>query len=248
MGRGRSLVAAHRHSPTLRRVRRPAPFANQPGIAFPLSARGRTPFRIPPFGRRRRARRLRRTADRRGDVPPVSRNGRCRPRDDRMNQVDPDVVFSKRTAAVVVGLGVASFIAMLILMARGEPNRKILTADPSVFSESSLGHRAAFEFLRESGLSVKTRRNRRSLAADSRTAVVAAEPKRSAEKKSILEEGDEDAFNPETELYQLADQAYGLGAPFVLVLPKWKGDRARTADGLWIKNASLEPASQVIKP
>jgi hypothetical protein len=165
-----------------------------------------------------------------------------------MSQVDPDVVFSKRTATVVVVLGVASFIAMLILMARGEPNRKILTADPSVFSESSLGHRAAFEFLRESGLAVKTRRNRRSLAADSRTAVVAAEPQRSPEKKSLFEEEDEGAFDPETELHQLADQAFGLGAPFVLVLPKWKGDRVRTAGRLWIKNASLEPASQVIKP
>jgi hypothetical protein len=152
---------------------------------------------------------------------------------------DPDVLFSRRTAAAIVVLGVVSFAAMLYFMSRGESAPPSLTADPSVFSTSALGHRAAATFLRESGLTVKTRRSRRSLAADAKTAVVVAEP--------VFKHEDRTREEAEADLDALAEQAADLKAPFVIVLPKWKGAPIRTGNGMWIKEATLKERSVVVE-
>lgn len=108
---------------------------------------------------------------------------------------------------------------------RGAPQ----TAEPSTFSVSALGHRAAAELLSASGLGVATRQSFRPMGLDARHPLLLAEPRRT------------EASSPEAVRLATAwEEAGGRGAPRVVVLPKWRGE-PEAGKPSWLGKVALVP-------
>jgi hypothetical protein len=168
---------------------------------------------------------------------------------------DRDAVFSTRVAVTVSAVAAVSFITTLILMGHGDNARQSLTSGPGGFSMSAIGYCAAADFLRDSSIDVRMRRSRRSVTANSRTAVFLAEP--DFDPIHSFDEirphsGDpfegQSHFDRRENARALFHMAGDMDAPFVVVLPKWHGRTLRKPEGLWVHQADLLSLDSSAKP
>ena len=119
-------------------------------------------------------------------------------------------VFAKRTLVWLLGVGGASFLLAIVLIAFGEDLLPTSTVEANAYSESAIGHKAFVETLQHLGIPVLVSRGDSTLKAGPSDLVIVAEPP--AEMK-------DDAY-----LLEL------LSAERVLfILPKWRAARDPTS-------------------
>jgi hypothetical protein len=139
--------------------------------------------------------------------------------------------FSRRALTWGIGIAAASFTLAVLWSAFGDRWLAPRTAAPSTFSVSAIGHAAAARFLRDAGLGVSTRQSRAGAGMDKDHPLVLAEP-------ASLERG-----TPEGGRFVAAwEEAGRLGAPRLVVLPKWRGV-AQDKDPRWLGRVALLPPS-----
>jgi hypothetical protein len=147
--------------------------------------------------------------------------------------------FTRTTVIGIVALAAGSFALGIVFTAFSENLGDPYSPGSDLFSTSALGHRAAAELLRRSGVPVFIRRTGWPGPLGSGTPLVIAEPSPGAAEKA--KEDDED--NPPA-LASLMEMARLSGAPVLLVLPKWSGvtdpERPR-----WIEAVQPRPDSEI---
>ncbi len=170
------------------------------------------------------------------------------------SRVEKDALFSRRVAIGVAIVAALSFVGSLVQMGWSDDLRQSLVASPSGYSMSAIGHSAAIDFLRDSGVNVRLKRSRRLPRTDQKTAVVIAEPDFDGDADRKLdfrpfepEDGRLEPIDRREAAELMFDQATDDDSPFVLVLPKWQARTIRKREGLWVHEATLRPPGKVVE-
>ncbi len=150
------------------------------------------------------------------DLPPVAL-------DEAAEEIEGG--FSRRAVAWIVGTVAASLVASVLLGVYGKDLERRPNAQANTFSYSALGHRALVEMLRSLGLEVRSRRVPAGGAGPRRPLIV-AEP---------------DLARTPDRLADLRREARQLGAPLVLVLPKWRAGSPRKNKPEWLASVDTLP-------
>jgi hypothetical protein len=135
--------------------------------------------------------------------------------------------FSRRTLAWIVGSVAVSFVAAALLGVYGRDLERRPTPEANTFSYSALGHRALADFLRAMGLGVVSRQSPAGGGLGPRHPLILAEPLETRRLK------------------ELRQQARDLGAPLVLVLPKWAPGPPQKDQPEWLSDVDLEPLPEI---
>jgi len=143
--------------------------------------------------------------------------------------------FRSRPLAWLIGIAVAASLAAVFLLAFGGDLAERATAGPGTFSESAIGHRAAYEFLADSGIPCARNHDPGAPALTGDSALVVIEPDCNAEHP--LDHG---------LLPHLVAMAGRRGSPLIVVLPKWLASRSpldpRYVDGVTPVGDDVAPA------
>jgi len=138
-------------------------------------------------------------------------------------------VFAQRTLAWLLGIGGASFLVAMVLIAFGEELLPTSTVEANAYSESAIGHKAFVETLQRLGIPVLTSRGDSAMKAGPSDLLIVAEPPM---------EMKEDAY--------LLDL---LAADRVLfVLPKWRAaaDPAKPRWAGQVARVSLSAVNEIL--
>jgi hypothetical protein len=131
--------------------------------------------------------------------------------------------FSRKTLGWIIGLSVGSFVLAIVLMAFADDLGEPVSAGADAFSRSAIGHRAALELLRRTGVEVVVRQSERPPRLDPETLLLLAEPftlagiEPPSEDELLGEEGAPSRL--ESAVWLAGEQS----APLALVLPKRTG-------------------------
>lgn len=142
--------------------------------------------------------------------PPLPRPPEPRPAPAADRLIDASATtFSSRAARWLIGVGVVSLLATLVLSVLTTSDAPAeQTADNNAFSVSSVGHQALAEFYDEVGIDTLVSRHRSAERASQQRALLILEP---------------DVADTELErLREMVAQAHKRKVPTLIALPKWR--------------------------
>jgi hypothetical protein len=165
-------------------------------------------------------------ADRAETAPRAADAGASRP---AHGTGDAESGFDRRVLRWVIGVGVVSLLAAVVLSVLGESAASAPASFANSFSHGALGHRALAELLRARGLGVLSRRSPGIGRPGPERPLILAEPMGAAEPIG------------QARLAALFAEAREAAAPVVLVLPKrqGEGERGQPEHPDWVTRAEL---------
>jgi hypothetical protein len=99
-----------------------------------------------------------------------------------------ETIFSGRTLAWLMGVGIASFAGMMLLLAFGDDLLPTRSVQPSTYSKSAIGHQAWVRLLQNTGRQVLISRNDSVAKADEGGMLVLAEPYAGSDERQPIDE------------------------------------------------------------
>jgi len=129
--------------------------------------------------------------------------------------------FSRRALGWLIGSVAVSFVAYVLLGVYGQDLERRPTPEANTFSYSALGHRGLAAFLRSMELGVVSRQASSGGGLGPRHPLVLAEPR------------------DLSRMRELSREAAKLGAPLVLVLPKWSPGPPSNEKPEWLSKVEL---------
>jgi hypothetical protein len=134
--------------------------------------------------------------------------------------------FSRQGLGWLIGSVAVSFVAYVLLGVYDQDLERRPTPEANTFSYSALGHRGLADFLRSMGLGVVSRQAASGGGLGPRHPLILAEPLDTSRMK------------------ELSREAGKLGAPLVLVLPKWSPGLPSKEKPEWLSKVELLPLSR----
>ena len=150
-----------------------------------------------------------------------------------MRRPAPDTTFSNRWLTALIGIAVVSFAARLAMGAFGEDFVEPVTAEPSAFSFSAIGHRSLVTFLEERDIPVLLRQDPSGAHGGPSVPELFLEPELGAMRVQ------------DTRLTALLASARRHGAAPVVVLPKWSGTADEERSPPWVDSVGLVDGDRV---